>query len=288
MQQLKIVSKFTSRDTLSMELYLVEISKISLLTVEEEIELATQAQKGSKEAKKKLVLANLRFVVSVAKQYRNLGLSMEDLINEGNIGLLKAVDYFDVTKGFKFISYAVWWIRQSILQALADFPRLIRLPLSKLNVINKINRYVEYYEQLLERPPTYEEIAEELNLKEKEIKEAIGHMLHPIYLDHISSEKEESFEKVVELLISRQTEDNRQLFSSPSFLLELERSLERLPEPERKVLIWYYGLYGEFPHTFESIGQKMSRSCERVRQIYCDAIRHMKEESVKKRLREFL
>lgn len=288
MQQLKIVSKFTSRDTLSMELYLVEISKISLLTVEEEIELATQAQKGSKEAKKKLVLANLRFVVSVAKQYRNLGLSMEDLINEGNIGLLKAVDYFDVTKGFKFISYAVWWIRQSILQALADFPRLIRLPLSKLNVINKINRYVEYYEQLLERPPTYEEIAEELNLKEKEIKEAIGHMLHPIYLDHISSEKEESFEKIVELLISRQTEDNRQLFSSPSFLLELERSLERLPEPERKVLIWYYGLYGEFPHTFESIGQKMSRSCERVRQIYCDAIRHMKEESVKKRLREFL
>ncbi len=288
MQQLKIVSKFTSRDTLSMELYLVEISKISLLTVEEEIELATQAQKGSKEAKKKLVLANLRFVVSVAKQYRNLGLSMEDLINEGNIGLLKAVDYFDVTKGFKFISYAVWWIRQSILQALADFPRLIRLPLSKLNVINKINRYVEYYEQLLERPPTYEEIAEELNLKEKEIKEAIGHMLHPIYLDHIFSEKEESFEKIVELLISRQTEDNRQLFSSPSFLLELERSLERLPEPERKVLIWYYGLYGEFPHTFESIGQKMSRSCERVRQIYCDAIRHMKEESVKKRLREFL
>ncbi len=288
MQQLKIVSKFTSRDTLSMELYLVEISKISLLTVEEEIELAAQAQKGSKEAKKKLVLANLRFVVSVAKQYRNLGLSMEDLINEGNIGLLKAVDYFDVTKGFKFISYAVWWIRQSILQALADFPRLIRLPLSKLNVINKINRYVEYYEQLLERPPTYEEIAEELNLKEKEIKEAIGHMLHPIYLDHISSEKEESFEKIVELLISRQTEDNRQLFSSPSFLLELERSLEQLPEPERKVLIWYYGLYGEFPHTFESIGQKISRSCERVRQIYCDAIRHMKEESVKKRLREFL
>ena len=288
MQQLKIVSKFTSRDTLSMELYLVEISKISLLTVEEEIELAAQAQKGYKEAKKKLVLANLRFVVSVAKQYRNLGLSMEDLINEGNIGLLKAVDYFDVTKGFKFISYAVWWIRQSILQALADFPRLIRLPLSKLNVINKINRYVEYYEQLLERPPTYEEIAEELNLKEKEIKEAIGHMLHPIYLDHISSEKEESFEKIVELLISRQTEDNRQLFSSPSFLLELERSLEQLPEPERKVLIWYYGLYGEFPHTFESIGQKISRSCERVRQIYCDAIRHMKEESVKKRLREFL
>lgn len=288
MQQLKIVSKFTSRDTLSMELYLVEISKISLLTVEEEIELATQAQKGSKEAKKKLVLANLRFVVSVAKQYRNLGLSMEDLINEGNIGLLKAVDYFDVTKGFKFISYAVWWIRQSILQALADFPRLIRLPLSKLNVINKINRYVEYYEQLLERPPTYEEIAEELNLKEKEIKEAIGHMLHPVYLDHISSEKEESFEKILELLISRQTEDNRQLFSSSSFLLELEHSLERLPEPERKVLIWYYGLYGEFPHTFESIGQKMSRSCERVRQIYCDAIRHMKEEGVKKRLREFL
>ncbi len=260
------MKQVTNRETASLDKYLQEIGKVELISAEEEVELAQRIKQGDKIALEKLTKANLRFVVSVAKQYQNQGLSLPDLINEGNLGLIKAAQRFDETRGFKFISYAVWWIRQSILQALAEQSRIVRLPLNKIGSINKINKTYAKLEQEFEREPNAEEIAEVLEITEAEVKESMKNAGRHISMD-------------APLV---QDEDNTMLRK------EIDRAISTLTQREQDVVRLYFGLNGSHPMTLEEIGEKFDLTRERVRQIKEKAIRRLKHTSRSKILKSYL
>ncbi|HHH52515.1 MAG TPA: RNA polymerase sigma factor RpoD/SigA, partial [Bacteroidetes bacterium] len=263
MRQLKITKSITNRESQSLEKYLQEIGKVDLLTPEEEVDLAKRIKEGDKEALEKLTKANLRFVVSVAKQYQNQGLSLSDLINEGNLGLIKAAQRFDETRGFKFISYAVWWIRQSILQALAEQSRIVRLPLNKVGSLNKINRAFAALEQEYEREPTTEEIAKELELSVEEIETTLGVASRHVSMDAPFVDGEDN--SLLDVLENENTPDTDvHLEYSESLRREIERSLGTLTKRQKDVLIYYFGIGLEHPVSLEDIGDMLGLTRERV------------------------
>jgi RNA polymerase primary sigma factor len=277
MRQLKIHKQITGRDSFSIDKYLQEIGKFALLSPEEEVALARRVRSGDEEARGILVRSNLRFVVSVAKQYQNQGLNLEDLINEGNLGLIKAVGSFDETKGFKFISYAVWWIRQSILQAIAENARLIRLPLNKISGINKVNKCYFKLEQELQREPTAEEIAEMMEISPEEVKESMKIAGRPLSMDAPLSSDEDSL-NLHDVLVSSENvvSEAEQTMHVDSLRKEIDRSLAVLPDREALILRMYYGLGGYPAMSLEEIGEKLGLTSERVRQIKVKAIRKLK------------
>lgn len=278
MRQLKINKQITGRESYSIEKYLQEIGRFQLLTPEEEVTLARKIRNGDEEAKEKLVMCNLRFVVSVAKQYQNYGLSLEDLINEGNVGLIKAAECFDETKGFKFISYAVWWIRQSILQAIADHARLIRLPMNKLAAINKVNRCYNLLEQEFQRDPTAEEIADKMDFTEKEVKESLKIAAKPFSWDApVSDETNAAAFGDMYMVPDADALDPDAGLNRESLRQDLKRALTALTGQEAAVLSMHYGLDDAQPMTMEEIARGMGLTSERVRQIKCKAIRKLKE-----------
>ncbi len=289
MRQLKISQQITNRDTRSVEKYLNEISKFSLITAEEEVELAKRIKAGDKEALDQLTRANLRFVVSVAKQYQNQGLSLPDLINEGNFGLIKAATKFDETRGFKFISYAVWWIRQSILQALAEQSRIVRLPLNKIGAISKITQVISRLEQEYERPPTPQEIADELDLDVADVKAAIAQNLRPVSMDApIGGSDQDDDRSYYDIYVSNEDNDPQRELIKESLRSEIRSSLSTLNSREREILKYYYGLDGVNEHTLEEIGQLLNLTRERVRQIKETAIRKFKTTNRSRKLRGYL
>ena len=287
MRQLKITKQVTNREAVSLDKYLHEISKVELLSPDDEVMLARRIKKGDKVALNKLVRSNLRFVVSGAKQYQNQGLSLSDLINEGNLGLMKAAERFDETKGFKFISYAVWWIRQSILQSLAEQARIVRLPLNKIGSINKINKIFTTLEQRYERVPTNEEIAGELQMAPKDVTLAIKNMNRHVSMDAPPGSQEEDSD-LYDVLISEEpvSPDNQLL--TDSLRNEIERLLSVLSTREAAVLKLYYGLNGKHAHTLEEIGEVFDLTRERVRQIKEKAIKRLKNTSKSRMLKSFL
>ncbi len=287
MRQLKIIKQVTNRDTASLDKYLQEIAKVGLISAEEEVRLAQRIKKGGKVALEKLCKANLRFVVSVSKQYQNQGLSLPDLINEGNLGLMKAAERFDETKGFKFISYAVWWIRQSILQALAEQARIVRLPLNKIGTINKVNKAYSQLEQKHEREPNPEEIAEMLDLTPEEVKDALKQSGRHLSMDAPLLEGDES--NMYEVLYN-EDDSNTPEYSLlyDSLKNEIERTIATLPQREAEVIRHYFGLTGLSPHTLEEIGEKLNLTRERARQIKERALRHLKQASKCKILKTYL
>jgi RNA polymerase primary sigma factor len=286
MRQLKIDKLVTNRDTPSLDKYLQEIGRVDLLSVEEEVELARRIKEGDHAAMEKLVKANLRFVVSVAKQYQNQGLTLSDLINEGNLGLIKAAQRFDETRGFKFISYAVWWIRQSIMQALAEHARIVRLPLNKIGSINKINRTFSELEQQFEREPTAEEIARVLEMSEQEVKESLISSGRHVSMDAPLQEGEEGDMYDVLKSVESTSPDNSLI--TESLRREIERSLSTLTPREADVLRLFFGLNGETALTLEEIGEKFELTRERVRQIKEKAIRRLKQGTRCKLLKSYL
>lgn len=286
MRQLKIIKQVTNREALSVDKYLHEISKEDLLTAEQEVELARKIKKGDEQALEKLIRSNLRFVVSVAKQYQNQGLSLPDLINEGNLGLIKAARRFDETRGFKFISYAVWWIRQSILQALAEQARIVRLPLNKIGSINKINKALAELEQKHEREPSIQEIAKTLEIAPEEIKEAIKNSNKPLSMDAPINEEEE--DSMYEVLESSENPPPDESLMNESLNREIERALSSLTEREAKIIRLYYGLNNKHPFTLEEIGEKINLTRERVRQIKEKAIKRLKHTTRNKILKSYL
>ncbi len=286
MRQLKITKQVTNRETASLDKYLQEIAKYDLITADDEVELAQRIKAGDEEALEKLVKANLRFVVSVAKQYQNQGLSLPDLINEGNMGLIKAARRFDETRGFKFISYAVWWIRQSILQALAEQSRIVRLPLNKIGSINKINKAIAKLEQKNERPPTVEELAEELDMSVDDVKESLKNAGRHVSMDAPLVEGEDS--NLYDVLRAGDTPNPDKELMVESLRTEIERALSTLSEREADVIRLYYGLNGNHPLTLEEIGETFGLTRERVRQIKEKAIRRMKHTSRSKILKKYL
>ena len=286
MRQLKIIKQVTNREALSVDKYLHEISKEELLTAEQEVELARKIKKGDEQAMEKLIRANLRFVVSVAKQYQNQGLSLPDLINEGNLGLIKAAKRFDETRGFKFISYAVWWIRQSILQALAEQARIVRLPLNKIGSINKINKALAELEQKHEREPSINEIAKTLEVAPEEIKEAFKNSSKPLSMDAPLNEEEE--DSMYEVMESSENPTPDETLLNESLNREIERALSSLTEREAKIVRLYYGLNNKHPFTLEEIGEKINLTRERVRQIKEKAIKRLKHATRNKILKSYL
>jgi RNA polymerase primary sigma factor len=286
MRQLKISKQVTNRDTPSLDKYLHEIGKVELITADEEVELARRIRNGEQEALTKLVNANLRFVVSVSKQYQNQGLSLPDLINEGNLGLIKAAQRFDETRGFKFISYAVWWIRQSILQALAEQARIVRLPLNKIGSINKINKTFSRLEQEFEREPTAEEIAIALDMVPKEVKEYLKSSGKHVSMDAPLAPDEDS--DMYDVFVTDEiTLPDRQLINE-SLKKEIDRILTTLSPREADIIRMYYGLSGKHPFTLEEIGEYFDLTRERVRQIKEKAIRRLKNTSKSKLLKKYL
>ena len=286
MRQLKIIKQVTNREALSVDKYLHEISKEDLLTAEQEVELARRIRKGDEQALEKLIRSNLRFVVSVAKQYQNQGLSLPDLINEGNLGLIKAARRFDETRGFKFISYAVWWIRQSILQALAEQARIVRLPLNKIGSINKINRALAELEQKHEREPSIQEISKNLELAPEEIKEALRNSNKPLSMDAPLNEEEQ--DDMYDLIESKENPPPDESLMNESLYREIERALSSLTEREAKIIRLYYGLGNKHPFTLEEIGEKINLTRERVRQIKEKAIKRLKHTTRNKILKSYL
>lgn len=287
MRQLKISKQVTNRETLSLDKYLHEISKVDLISLEEEVQLAKQITQGDEKALEKLVNANLRFVVSVAKQYQNQGLSLPDLINEGNLGLIKAAQRFDETRGFKFISYAVWWIRQSILQALAEQARIVRLPLNKIGSLNKINRTYSKLEQQLERDPTAEEIASSLDMLPKDIKEIMRNSGRHISMDAPLGNAEDDG-NLYDVLMTEDTNPPDRKLIKESIQKEIERAIFTLTFRESYVLRHYYGLNDLTPETLEEIGEALELTRERVRQIKERAIKRLKNTSRSKILKTYL
>ena len=286
MRQLKITKQVTNRETASLDKYLQEIGKVELITAEEEVELAQRIKAGDKRALEKLTKANLRFVVSVAKQYQNQGLTLPDLINEGNLGLIKAAQRFDETRGFKFISYAVWWIRQSILQALAEQSRIVRLPLNKIGSINKINKAYAALEQEHERAPSAEEIAGVLEMGENDVKESMRNSGRHVSMDAPLVEGEDS--NLYDVLNLGDSPNPDEELMHDSLRTEIERSLATLTPREGDVVRLYFALNGQHPMTLEEIGEKFDLTRERVRQIKEKAIRRLKHTSRSKILKSYL
>ncbi len=286
MRQLKITKQVTNRETASLDKYLQEIGKVDLITAEEEVELAQRIKAGDRVALEKLTKANLRFVVSVAKQYQNQGLSLPDLINEGNLGLITAAQRFDETRGFKFISYAVWWIRQSILQALAEQSRIVRLPLNKIGSINKINKAYALLEQEHERAPSAEEISEVLDMSEGDVKESMKNSGRHVSMDAPLVEGEDS--NLYDVLnIGESPSPDVQLMIE-SLRVEIERALQTLTPREADLIRLYFGLNGQHPMTLEEIGETFDLTRERVRQIKEKAIRRLKHTSRSKILKTYI
>ncbi len=286
MRQLKITKQVTNRETASLDKYLQEIGKVDLITAEEEVELAQKIRAGDENALDKLTKANLRFVVSVAKQYQNQGLTLPDLINEGNLGLIKAARRFDETRGFKFISYAVWWIRQSILQALAEQSRIVRLPLNKIGSINKINKMYAFLEQANERVPSAEEIAKGLDMTISDVKESMKNSGRHVSMDAPLVEGEDS--NLYDVLRSGESPNPDKNLLHESLRTEIERALETLTPREADVVRLYFGLGEKHAMTLEEIGETFDLTRERVRQIKEKAIRRLKHTSRSKILKTYL
>ncbi len=288
MRQLKIVKQVTNRETASLDKYLQEIGKVDLITAEEEVELARRIKKGDQVALEKLTKANLRFVVSVSKQYQNQGLTLPDLINEGNLGLIKAAQRFDETRGFKFISYAVWWIRQSILQALAEQSRIVRLPLNKIGSINKVNKAFSELEQKFERAPTPAELAEILDMSIEEVKQSLRNAGRHVSMDAPLKDGDDSSSNMYDVLSSAESPSPEQELMHDSLRKEIDRALSTLTAREADVIRLYFGLSGQHPMTLEEIGEKFDLTRERVRQIKEKAIRRLKHTSRSKILKSYL
>ena len=283
---MKIVKQFTNRESQSLDKYLQEIGKVDLLTAEDEIALATKIRTGDSNALEKLTKANLRFVVSVAKQYQNQGLSLGDLINEGNLGLIKAAKRFDETRGFKFISYAVWWIRQSILQALAEQSRIVRLPLNRIGALNKIGKAYSNLEQEFEREPNASELANELDMDVTEVSDTLKISGRHVSMDAPFSHGEEN--SLLDVMENEDQPSPDNTLISESLKVEIERALSTLSEREMEVVRLYYGINKEHSLTLEEIGEKFNLTRERVRQIKEKAIRRLRHASRSKNLRTYL
>ena len=288
MRQLKIAKQVTNRETASLDKYLQEIGRADLITADEEVELARRIRAGDRAALERLTKANLRFVVSVSKQYQNQGLALPDLINEGNLGLIKAAERFDETRGFKFISYAVWWIRQSILQALAEQARIVRLPLNKIGNINKINRAFSELEQKFERPPSAEELAEFLNCSTDEVKQSLAQNGRHISMDAPLVEGDESSSNMYDVLSGEGMPSPENNLTMESLRSDIKRSLLTLTPRESEVICMFYGLDGRPPMSLEEIGDRFDLTRERVRQIKEKAIRRLKHTSKNKILKSYL
>jgi RNA polymerase primary sigma factor len=287
MRQLKITKSITNRESQSLEKYLQEIGKVELISPEEEVKLAVRIKQGDQKALDKLTKANLRFVVSVAKQYQNQGLSLPDLINEGNLGLIKAAQRFDETRGFKFISYAVWWIRQSILQALAEQSRIVRLPLNKVGLTNRIQKAYSHLEQEFEREPSAEELAELLELDIEEVSSTLGISARHVSMDTPLSEGEDNtLLDVMENPNAERAETN--IEHKESLKQEIDRSLRTLTERQKEVICFFFGIGVDHPMSLEDIGDKFNLTRERVRQIKDKAITKLRGNSRSKMLRSYL
>ena len=287
MRQLKITKSITNRESQSLEKYLQEIGKVELITPEEEVKLAIRIKQGGQIALEKLTKANLRFVVSVAKQYQNQGLTLPDLINEGNLGLIKAAQRFDETRGFKFISYAVWWIRQSILQALAEQSRIVRLPLNKVGLTNRISKAYSHLEQEFEREPTPEELATYLEIEIEEVRSTMSASIRHVSMDQPISEGEDG--TLIDLLENPNaiSTDNELAFKV-SLKTEIDRSLSTLTERQKDVIRFFFGIGVDHPLSLEDIGERFHLTRERVRQIKDKAITKLRTASRCKLLRSFL
>ena len=287
MRQLKITKSITNRESQSLEKYLQEIGKVELITSEEEVKLARLIKQGDQQALDRLTKANLRFVVSVSKQYQNQGLSLPDLINEGNLGLIKAAQRFDETRGFKFISYAVWWIRQSILQSLAEQARIVRLPLNKVGLTNRIQKAYSLLEQQFEREPSTEELAEVLEMDIEEVAASLGIAARHVSMDMPMSEGEEgTLLDVLENTNAEKTDGN--LDHTQSLKTEIERSLTALTERQKEVICFFFGIGVDHPMSLEDIGEKYSLTRERVRQIKDKALTKLKTNTRCNVLRTYL
>jgi RNA polymerase primary sigma factor len=285
MRQLKITKSITNRESASLDKYLQEIGKEELITVEEEVELAQRIKKGDRLALEKLTRANLRFVVSVAKQYQNQGLSLPDLINEGNLGLIKAAEKFDETRGFKFISYAVWWIRQSILQALAEQSRIVRLPLNQVGSLNKINKAFSKFEQEHERTPTPEELAEALDLPKEKVSDTLRVSGRHVSVDAPFVDGEDN--SLLDVLVNNDSPNADNTLINESLSREVDRALATLTERERDIIKLFFGISTQ-EMTLEEIGEKFGLTRERVRQIKEKAIRRLRHTSRSKLLKTYL
>lgn len=276
MRQLKIANRITSRESLALEKYLADISKIDMITPEQETELARRIKLGDQDALERLTEANLRFVVSVAKQYQNQGLSLSDLINEGNVGLMKAAKRFDETKGFKFISYAVWWIRQSILQSIVEYSRIVRMPHNKSTSYNRLNEAYVTFVQAFEREPTHEELAEVLHVPIRDVINAMPGASRHVSFDAPVSAEEESFTLLDMIETDEEMQPDLKLMEE-SLRLDIQYSLNALAPREAEVLAYYFGLKGEKPLTLDEIGEQLELTRERVRQIKERAIRRLRK-----------
>ena len=285
MRQLKISKSITNRESASLDKYLQEIGHEELLTTDQEVELAQRIRKGDKRALERLTKANLRFVVSVAKQYQNQGLSLPDLINEGTVGLIKAAEKFDETRGFKFISYAVWWIRQSILQAIAEQSRLVRLPLNQVGSVNKITRELNKFEQEHERKPSVDEIAERVDLPEDKIADAMKANSRHVSMDAPIADGEDS--SMIDFLAGDSSNTDREL-AIESLKAEVSRILKLLTDKEQKVLRAFFGIDGSPEMTLDEIGEKYNLTRERVRQIKEKALRRLRHNTKNKLLKSYL
>ena len=285
MRQLKITKSITNRESASLDKYLQEIGHEELISVEEEVELAQRIRQGDRKALEKLTKANLRFVVSVAKQYQNQGLSLPDLINEGNLGLIKAAEKFDETRGFKFISYAVWWIRQSILQAIAEQSRIVRLPLNQVGSVNKINRMLNKFEQEHERRPSIEEIAEHIDLPQDKIEDAMKVNSRHVSVDAPFVDGDEN--SLLDVLINDDSPMADRTLVMESLREEINRALQRLNERERNIIEAFFGI-NQPEMTLEEIGDKYGLTRERVRQIKEKAIRRLRHSTKNKFLKSYL
>ncbi|MCE3259132.1 MAG: polymerase sigma factor SigA [Bacteroidetes bacterium] len=287
MRQLKITKQITNRETASLDMYLQDIGRVELITADEEVVLAQKIKQGDQRALDKLVKANLRFVVSVSKQYQNQGMSLPDLINEGNLGLIKAAQRFDETRGFKFISYAVWWIRQSILQSLAEQSRIVRLPLNKIGAINKINKTLSKLEQDLEREPSYDEISEILDMLPQDIQETMKNNNRHVSMDAPINLNEDAG-SMYDLMSNEDAISPDKELIGESLQQEISRALSTLTDREADVVKLFFGLGGTHAHSLEEIGEKFDLTRERVRQIKEKAVRRLKHGSRSRLLKSYL